>query len=241
MPCPSREGEPLARSQETSPFAPPADPSREGWWRCASRRRRSPISAPSGVGLFAMRRWAHRTHLVGLLLFAAVACGREGRPVPPPAPPPGRISVVDDAGRTVAVAQPPARIVSLSPAVTELLFALGAGDRLVGRTTWCDYPPAARQVPSVGDGLNPNIEAVAARHPDLVVLYRSALNETAAAQFARLGIPAVVVQQDRLEDIARAARLLGHQTGADRAGDSLAGALEQPVAGSGVPRRPRPR
>jgi ABC-type Fe3+-hydroxamate transport system substrate-binding protein len=190
-----------------------------------------------------MRRWAHRTHLAGLLLFAATACGREGRPVRPPAPPPppGRISVVDDAGRTVVLAQPPARIVSLSPAVTELLFALGVGDRLVGRTTWCDYPPAARQVPSIGDGLNPNIEAVAARHPDLVVLYSSALNETAAAQLARLGIAAVVVQQDRLEDIARAARLLGHLTGTDRAGDSLAGALEQLVAGSGVPRRPHTR
>ena len=184
-----------------------------------------------------MRRWAHRTHLAGFLLFAAAACGREGRP----APPPGRISVVDDAGRTVALAQPPARIVSLSPAVTELLFALGVGDRLVGRTTWCDYPPAARQIPSVGDGLNPNIEAVAARHPDLVVLYRSALNETAAGQLARLGIPAVVVQQDRLEDIARAARLLGHLTGADRAGDSLADTLDQLMARSRVLNPPRPR
>src|SRR5207244_2288717 len=193
--CCTREGEPLARSQETSPFAPPADPSREGWWRCASRRRRSPISAPSGVGLFAMRRWAHRTHLAGLLLVATVACGRGNRSAPP-----SRISALDDAGRTVALAQPPSRIVSLSPAVTELLFALGVGDRLVGRTTWCDYPPAARQVPSVGDGLNPNIEAVAARHPDLVVLYRSALDETAAAQLARLGIAAALVRQDRLED-----------------------------------------
>lgn len=186
-----------------------------------------------------MRRWAHRTHLAGFLLFAVAACGRASRPVPPP----GRISVIDDAGRTVAFARPPARIVSLSPAVTELLFALGAGDRLVGRTTWCDYPPAARQIPSVGDGLNPNIEAVAAHHPDLVVLYRSALNETAAAQLARLGISAVVVQQDRLEDIARAARLLGHLTGADRTGDSLAGALDQLLTSARrlPPRRPLAR
>jgi len=73
-----------------------------------------------------------------------------------------------------------------------------------------------------------------------VVLYRSALNETAAAQLARLGIPAVVVQQDRLEDIARAARLLGHLTGADRAGDSLASALEQLVASSRVLSPPPP-
>ena len=189
-----------------------------------------------------MRRWAHRTHLAGLLLVATVACGRGNRSAPP-----SRISAIDDAGRTVALAQPPNRVVSLSPAVTEVLFALGVGDRLVGRTTWCDYPPAARQIPSVGDGLNPNIEAVAARHPDLVVLYRSALNETAATQLTRLGIPAVVVQQDRLEDIARAARLLGHLTSADRAGDSLAGVLEQLVASSRAlpppppPRRPQTR
>src|SRR4029077_17208664 len=141
MPCPSREGEPLARSQETSPFAPPADPSREGWWRCASRRRRSPISAPSGVGLFAMRRWAHRTHLAGFLACIATACGTGNR-----APPSGGITVTDDArrpprpGRTPPpraagaprpVARPARHIVSLLPSFTELLFAMGAGDRLV--------------------------------------------------------------------------------------------------------------
>src|SRR5437762_277017 len=82
-------------------------------------------------------------------------------------------------------------------------------------------PPPARLVPSVGDGLNPNLEAVAARRPDLVVLYRSPLNETAAAQLGRLGIPAAVLRQDRLEDVARAARLLGRLTGRAAAGDSL--------------------
>src|SRR5689334_23912948 len=117
MPCPSREGEPLARSQETSPFAPPADPSREGWWRCASRRRRSPISAPSGVGLFAMRRCAHRTHLAGLLACIATACGTGHR-----APSSGGITVTDDAGRAVTLAPPARRIVSLLPSFTELLF-----------------------------------------------------------------------------------------------------------------------
>jgi len=164
-----------------------------------------------------MRRWAQHTHLAGLLVLALTACGRGGRPAPPAA-----ITVTDDAGRTVALARPAARIVSLSPAMTELLFALGAGDRLVGRTTWCDYPPEARAIPSVGDGLNPNIEAVAARQPDLVVLYRSALTETAAQALTRLGVAATVVKQDRLEDIARAARLLGRLTGRAAVGDSLA-------------------
>jgi iron complex transport system substrate-binding protein len=124
-------------------------------------------------------------------------------------------------------APPPAhRIVSLAPSSTELLFALGAGGQVVGRTTWCRYPPAALEVPDVGDGLNPNIEAIAARRPDLVVLYRSQLNETAAGQLARLGIPAVTLAQDRLEDIAQAARELGRLTGREGAGDSIGAAME---------------
>jgi ABC-type Fe3+-hydroxamate transport system substrate-binding protein len=176
-----------------------------------------------------MRRRAQRTHLAGLLVLAFTACGRGGRSAPPAA-----ITVTDDAGRTVALARPAARIVSLSPAMTELLFALGAGDRVVGRTTWCDYPPAARAIPSVGDGLNPNIEAVAARQPDLVVLYRSTLNETAARALTRLGVAAALVEQDRLEDIARAARLLGRLTGRAATGDSLASGLAQLLA------QPRP-
>src|SRR5712671_3847873 len=62
---------------------------------------------------------------------------------------------------------PAHRIVSLLPSFAEILFAIGAGDRVVGRTQWCDYPPAALAVPSVGEGLPPNIEDVAARRPDL--------------------------------------------------------------------------
>jgi iron complex transport system substrate-binding protein len=116
--------------------------------------------------------------------------------------------------------------VSLAPSSTELLFALGAGEQVVGRTTWCKYPPEAERVPAVGDGINPNIEAVAARDPDLVVLYRSALNATAADQLERLGIPSVILAQDRLADVARDARLLGRLTGTERAGDSLAATLE---------------
>ncbi|MGH9261974.1 MAG: ABC transporter substrate-binding protein [Acidimicrobiales bacterium] len=115
---------------------------------------------------------------------------------------------------------------SLAPSSTELLFALGAGDRVIGRTTWCRFPPEAAAVPVVGDGLNPNVEAIAAHRPDLVVLYRSALNETAAAQLDRLGIAAVVIKQDLLEDVASAARMLGRLTDRAAAGDSIAGALE---------------
>ena len=167
-----------------------------------------------------MRPAAHSTHLAGLLL-ALAACGTGAR-----APARGPIALPDDAGRTVTLAAPARRVVSLSPSFTEILFALGAGDRVVGRTTWCDYPAAALAVPSVGDGLNPNVEAVAARHPDFVALYRSTLDETAAAQLTRLGIPAALLRQDRLADVALAARLLGRAIGDSTRGDSLAAAID---------------
>jgi len=172
-------------------------------------------------------RHAHRcTHLaVALALLAG--CGR----APPRAP---GIAVVDDAGRRVTVGIPVRRIVSLAPSVTELLFAIGAGERLVGRTTWCRYPPAALAVPDVGDGLNPNLEAVVARQPDLVVLYQSPLNETAAAQLERIGIATLVLRQDRHADVARHARLLGRLTNRTAAGDSIAATLDSLLA------RPRP-
>jgi len=115
------------------------------------------------------------------------------------------VSSCTPSGRSAA--GPSQRIVSLLPSFTEILFDIGAGDRVVGRTQWCDYPPAALAVPSVGEGLPPNIEAVAARRPDLVVLYNAGPNATAAKQLERLGIRTVLIDLNRLEDLgpARAA------------------------------------
>ena len=180
------------------------------------------------------RRSPLRTHLA-VVVAALVACRGSEHASPSPRGGAAALTVSDDVGRLVALAQPARRIVSLSPAVTELLFALGVGDRVVGRTTWCDYPPVVRLVPSVGDGLNPSLEAIAARRPDLVVLYRSPLNETAAAQLTRLGSAAVVLRQDRLEDVARAARLLGRLAGRPAAGDSLADSLSRLLAAPAPP------
>lgn len=143
-----------------------------------------------------------------IIWLLVAACGPSGRPA----------------------VRPAQHIVSLLPSFTELLFAIGAGDRLVGRTAWCDYPPAARAVPSVGDGMPPNVEAVAARKPDLVVLYNSGPNVTAAGQLARLGIPGVLLDLNRLEDLAPAARALGRLTGREAAAESLAAAMDSLAA-----------
>lgn len=177
-----------------------------------------------------MRRWAQRTHLAALLVLAVAACARREH-----VPVRGGIAVTDDAGRRVTLAAPARRIVSLLPSFTEILFAIGAGDRLVGRTTWCDYPPEALAVPSVGDGMPPSVEAVAARRPDLVVLYRSGPNVTAAEQLERLGIRTVLFDLNLLEELGPVARRLGTLTGQQQAGDSLGAVMDSLASEPPVP------
>jgi ABC-type Fe3+-hydroxamate transport system substrate-binding protein len=172
-----------------------------------------------------MRRWVQRTHLAGFVALTLAGCAR-GDHVPAR----DGLAATDDAGRRVTLAAPARRIVSLLPSFTEILFAIGAGDRLVGRTTWCDYPPAALAVPSVGDGMPPSVEAVAARRPDLVVLYRSGPNVTAAEQLERLGIRTVLLDLNRLEELGPAARRLGALTGRGAAADSLARVMDSLVS-----------
>lgn len=144
----------------------------------------------------------------------AVACSA-------PAPTGRGPLVVDDAGDTTRLAAPAERIVSLIPATTEMLFALGAGDQVAGRTTWDDYPPEASMVPSVGDGIRPNLEAVLGREPDLVVMYHSAANGAAADRLRKLGVPVVQLAVDRLADVPRVLDLLGTLTGHEREADSV--------------------
>lgn len=174
-----------------------------------------------------MRRWAHRTHLAGrLVALLGVACHGAARQQSATGP----LVLTDDGGREVRLAGPAHRVVSLAPSITELLFALGAGDQVVGRTVYDKYPPAALQVPAVGDGLNPSVEAIVARHPDLVLLYRSAHTDAAAQQLERLGIPTLVVRHDRLADIARTARLLGRATGQESGGQALGRSVDSVLA-----------
>jgi iron complex transport system substrate-binding protein len=137
--------------------------------------------------------------------------------------------LVDDAGRAVSLDATPTRIVSLAPGMTELLFAIGAGERVVGRTRWCDYPPAATGIPSVGDGLSPNVESIMARRPDLVVFYASPANETAISQLEHLGVATLSLLTDDLEDLMRSARLLGRVTGDSAIADSLSDWLDREI------------
>ena len=139
---------------------------------------------------------------------------------------------VDDFGDTIAAGTRtnPARIASLNPATTELLFALGAGPRLVARTTWDVWPDAARAVADVGPGLRPNVEAVLARHPDLVILYASAENRVAAEQLRAAGISVIALRTDLLSDFARTSRELGRAVGESASAATVIDTMQRTLA-----------
>ena len=135
------------------------------------------------------------------------------------------IRIVDDEGATLLLASPPERVVSLVPAFTELLFAIGAGDRLVGRTRFGVHPAAAREIPSVGDGVRPSIERVAQAEPDLVVLFAGPDNRGVAEQLTRLGIPALSLAHNSLGDLDRNVLRLGLATGCWASAEELRQAI----------------
>lgn len=123
------------------------------------------------------------------------------------------IAVTDDLGRRVALPGPARRIVSLVPAATEILFALGAGEAVVGRTRYGVHPPAARRVPSVGEGVRPSTELVVARDPDLVVLYAGEANRSSVRELERLDLRTLPLEHDTFDDLFRAIDRLGVVTG----------------------------
>lgn len=130
---------------------------------------------------------------------------------------------VDDFGDTIrlaARATPAQRIVSLNPTTTEILFALGAGARVVGRTHYDQYPDSARLVPDLGAGIRPNVEAVIGTRPDLVLLYGSEDNRPAANRLRAAGIATAAFKVDSIAEFDRLTRLLGRLIG-----DSARGAL----------------
>ncbi|HEY5061707.1 MAG TPA: helical backbone metal receptor [Gemmatimonadaceae bacterium] len=136
----------------------------------------------------------------------------------------------DDFGALIDVRRFPRRIVSLNPTTTEVLFAIGASSRLVGRSQWDVFPDSARFVPSVGQALRPNVEAVVATHPDLVLLYASADNRAAFDRLRGAGIPTVAFKIDSVEQFVRDTRLIGVITGDSVRAASLADSVQATLA-----------
>jgi len=159
-------------------------------------------------------------------------------------PAPARaLTVTDQAGRQITLPAAPARIISLVPSVTEILFAIGAQDRLVGVTDFCDYPAEARRKPHVGGMLAPSLEGMVSLKPELVVVTNAGNRQETFDQLERLRIPVYVVNpvtvSDVLDLMGRLGRLTDRAEAADRAVAVLRERMREVTAR--VEGRPRPR
>jgi iron complex transport system substrate-binding protein len=128
---------------------------------------------------------------------------------------PAEIRVIDDTGKPVTLARPARRIVSLAPHVTELLYAAGAGNRMVGAVEYSDYPDDAKRIPRVGSGFGFDMEAIVAMQPDLIIAWQSGNPSWQVARLSGLGLPVFVTEPRRLDDVAGLLERLGRLAGTE--------------------------
>jgi len=141
-----------------------------------------------------------------------------------------RQDFADALGRRLEIVHPPARIISLAPNLTEIVFALGAGDRLTAVTSYCDYPPAAREKEKVGDTIQPNIERIIALKPDLVLVSTSSQLEQLTNRLDQLSIPVYVTDPRTVHEVIVSIRRIGEVTGTNEQAEKLVGAMERRIA-----------
>jgi iron complex transport system substrate-binding protein len=134
------------------------------------------------------------------------------------------VTVKDARGVAVTLRSAPLRIISLTPGITEMLFAIGQGRHIVGDTVFCSYPPAARTITKIGD-LTPNYEKVVSLKPDLIVIDKVA-SSTAAARLTQLHEPIFVVTPDNLNKVEYTLLDLGQITGSFRQAQKAVAAMQ---------------
>jgi len=118
----------------------------------------------------------------------------------------------------------PQRIVSTAPSITEMLYALGLGDRVVGVTRFCRYPPEAQQKPKIGDYVNPNLEAIAALRPDLVMVQTNPVR--LAERLQALHLRTLEVDQQNLAALYNSIHVTGVATGVPARAEQLIGSIQ---------------
>lgn len=154
--------------------------------------------------------------ILSLLIAISVGCGE-------PSPPP---TIVDDMGREVIVDEIPQRIVSFGPSITEILFALGLGEKVVGVSDFSDYPEEAQSKPSVGSAYAPSIESLVALEPDLVfTLEHRELN----SQLEALGITFIIIDPKDIDGILKDIELVGMVTGTEDEAEELVESMEDTI------------
>ena len=162
-----------------------------------------------------MRITALFTALLLLLLFAAGGVSA--------------VTITDDLGVTVTIENPPERIVSLSPANSEILFALGLDEKIVGVTEYCTYPEAALSKEKIGGFSTVNIEKVSVLNPDLIVAADGNSEET-VSHLRELGFTVITINADTIDTTLDDILLLGKATGADDEAEALVSSMKEDLA-----------
>lgn len=162
--------------------------------------------------------------LVSLLIACSFCgCKQHGQADPTPK----TYIFTDDYGREVEVPSSPARIVSVSHSVTEIMFALGAGDLLVGRTDFCTYPPEVEEIPSIGGITNMNIEQILSLSPELV-LSSSMVQQKNVQQLEKMGVPFVsIIEKQQFDGLFSNIEKIGQLIDRKEAADSLNNVLHK--------------
>ena len=171
------------------------------------------------------------TILCFLLVVGLAACDQAGaeptqtptptEAVPTATPEPEAMTLVDDLGTDVEVTQPVERIITLAPSNTEIAFALGLGERIVGVSDWSDHPPEALDIQKVGTGTEGNLELIVSLDPDLVLAIGGEPVPAINAQLRDLGIAVLVLAADDLEGIYHDIELVGKAAGAEEAAEAV--------------------
>ena len=135
---------------------------------------------------------------------------------------------VDDLDRKIYLAKPPTRLVSLAPSITEVLYAIGSSEQIVGVTEYCDYPPEARLKPKVGY-IHPNLESIVALRPDLILAPREFLRAEILGKLEQLKLATFILEAKTIEDVLSHIQTIGRMLGHSASADALAAEMRQRI------------
>lgn len=185
-------------------------------------------------GSTASTRWtrvAAACAVLALLALPLAGCTTKAASAPAPASKTAAfpVTITDDAERTVTIDSKPARIVSLAPANTEIVYGLGIFDRLVGVTTYDDYPAQVKDVAKVGDFMTPNLEAISAAKPDLILI-TGGVQADVLSQLEGLGAEVVVIDPQDLDGVFSAIDVVAKATGSADKGAELVADMKADLA-----------
>jgi len=146
---------------------------------------------------------------------------------------PGPLTITDDTGAPLTLPAPPTRIVSLAPGATEMLFAAGAGERIVATVLAADEPAAAKKILRIGDANALNYERLVALKPDVVVVWEDLTNRLVIDSLRKLKLPLYFIRTKGLADIPKSVRQLGRMAGTADVAEPAAAAMDQRIAAIG--------